>query len=291
MLRNSNSIYYPQILSSIIIPDGQNQANDQLSMDEKEFLYITGNYAVNNIILGLDFLSYRYPNVRLPSVLCVYALRRLKEVSVLLSYSRVSNQPMRWWDVQQNQEVEGMNPVQKLPFGIQNRNGVRRLPGIQRYGEGLFFEVDVEHVDENERMTFVHSYCHLVMKELEFQCGYPLSSLKEKIYENINGGRYGFLIYTIAGSEGSFGGLVSLLPYDRGAREAPLQKMVAIASQRAEHCPSDPICRNEEGHCFACLDLPETSCRLWNKDLDRRIFLKYIQREAPQEEDNDDILD
>ena len=63
--------------------------------------------------------------------------------------------------------------------------------------------------DDNHLAKFllIHSFSHLIIKELEFLCGYPSSSVSERIYcdtDIMNG----LLIYTIAGSEGSFGGLI-----------------------------------------------------------------------------------
>ena len=57
----------------------------------------------------------------------------------------------------------------------------------------------------------VHTFSHLIMRELEFACGYPTASLKERLYisSEENDFMAGILIYTTDGSEGSMGGLVS----------------------------------------------------------------------------------
>ena len=52
----------------------------------------------------------------------------------------------------------------------------------------------------------IHSFSHLLMRELEFSCGYPTASLKERLY--ISDRMAGLLIYTAEGSEGSMGGLI-----------------------------------------------------------------------------------
>jgi hypothetical protein len=51
----------------------------------------------------------------------------------------------------------------------------------------------------------------MMMRELEFSCGYPTASLKERLYISTNAEKQmsGLLIYTAEGSEGSMGGLVS----------------------------------------------------------------------------------
>ena len=88
----------------------------------------------------------------------------------------------------------------------------------------------------------------------------------------------GFLIYTIAGSEGSYGVLISLLPNDTNSSEGRILKIIEMAALRASTCPNDPICKSEEGHCFACVDLPEISCQIWNKNLDRDKFVKCLTK-------------
>ena len=126
------------------------------------------------------------------------------------------------------------------------------------------------------------------MKEMEFQCGYPLTSLKEKIFIDNGNNIAGFLIYTIAGSEGSYGGLISRTDDRR------IIRLIERGAERAKHCTNDPICINDgDAHCFACLDLPETSCCKFNQDLNRRIFLENFfpenENEATEENRADDL--
>ena len=107
-------------------------------------------------------------------------------------------------------------------------------------------------------------------------CGYPASSLQERLY--IGDDMNGFLIYTIAGAEGSYGGLVSLVKSDK------FSKVIQSALHRATDCSSDPICyhTNQQGQgvggtnlaaCYACTLLPETSCEEFNRFLDRYLIV------------------
>ena len=59
-------------------------------------------------------------------------------------------------------------------------------------------------------MYLVHTFSHLIMRELEFRCGYPTASLSERIFvsNDENYKMYGCLIYTAEGAEGSMGGLI-----------------------------------------------------------------------------------
>lgn len=86
----------------------------------------------------------------------------------------------------------------------------------------------------------------------------------------------GVLIYTIAGSEGSYGGLTSLCDDNK------IGKLIQSAMIRAKDCATDPICYHTSGQgvgylnlsaCFSCSLLPETSCEMFNSFLDRRVLI------------------
>lgn len=254
----------------------------------EEFYYITNAaiYGNNNQRIERDFWSIRYPNLQSGRIRRIYALQKLKETSALMSYKRVSTDSKKWWSISKEREVEQCNPESLRPFS--DRFDPTYMPAMESYGEGLLFEVDATGIDDNlELFTFAHTFCHLLMKEMEFLCGYPVTSLKEHIYQE--GQIIGFLIYTIQGSEGSYGGLISLMPNDRnsyGANgDAKILKLIDSAIDRAKDCPNDPICSNDEnhpGHCFACVDLPETSCEHWNQHLNRSLFMRYVMPQQNQ---------
>src|SRR5690606_4391001 len=107
---------------------------------------------------------------------------------------------------------------------------VRWLPAIEQFGEGIFLHVNPEYlkdwlqrpdvVEEAKRQRLgeelegsrfnrtpthlgaiywaLHSLSHALMAELALVCGYPISSLKERIYSSGVGqaDRFGILIYT-----------------------------------------------------------------------------------------------
>ena len=276
-MRGSQSLYLPNIVSSIFIPfnDPSQVAKSEDELDLQEFRYLIDDSKYNdNRLVGpnRDLVATRKNVDNLPKFIKrITTLERLKETSVLLSYNRLAkpNEQRQWYDVSQKKERNDMMPVSKKPF--KKLNDLTWMPAVEAYGEGILFEMDLKEVSIEERCTFAHTFCHIVMKELEFQCGYPLTSLKEKIFIDSDNNRAGFLIYTIAGSEGSYGGLVSLT--DDGS----IIKLIDRGTKRAKHCTNDPICINEpDAHCFACLDLPETSCSKFNNDLNRKVFLKYF---------------
>lgn len=88
---------------------------------------------------------------------------------------------------------------------------------------------------------------------------------------------FGFLIYTVAGAEGSYGGLVSQ------ANEKDFFRILKSALIRATDCASDPICyHSEEGQgigglnmaaCYSCSLLPDITCEEFNCFLDRALLI------------------
>jgi hypothetical protein len=132
-----------------------------------------------------------------------------------------------------------------------------------------------EKIRTNEAKHFlIHTFAHLLMRELEFTCGYPTASLKERLY--ISPRMSGVLIYTAEGAEGSMGGLVSQ------AYPNKINELIKGALQRAEDCSSDPLCWESDGQgifnqnlaaCFSCSLISETACEEFNLGLDRRFLI------------------
>ena len=125
------------------------------------------------------------------------------------------------------------------------------------------------------KFIFIHTFSHILVKELKFLTGYSASSISERLYINEDD-MQGVLIYTMAGAEGSFGGLVSQANSER------FTKILYSALARAKDCASDPICYHSEGQgvgglnlasCYSCGLLPETSCEEFNSYLDRAMLI------------------
>jgi hypothetical protein len=121
------------------------------------------------------------------------------------------------------------------------------------------------------------------MSELSLECGYPLSSLKERVYSSGAGqtDRYGLLIYTsTAGGQGTLGGLSGMAHR--------VGELLTRAMKRLELCSNDPICAehapngdHDDRHlhgaaCHACLLIPETSCEARNTRLDRGLLVPTV---------------
>ncbi|MGW2542087.1 DrmB family protein [Kitasatospora sp. NPDC001574] len=132
------------------------------------------------------------------------------------------------------------------------------------------------------RYWLVHTFAHILIRELALSCGYSAASLSERLYAWPEAeGREpaaGLLICTTASdSDGTLGGLVQL------SEPARLERVVADALRKATRCSSDPICAMRTPQkpedflhgaaCHCCVMASETSCERANRFLDRRFLL------------------
>ncbi|MDW8420176.1 MAG: DUF1998 domain-containing protein, partial [Chitinophagales bacterium] len=125
------------------------------------------------------------------------------------------------------------------------------------------------------RKLLIHTLSHLLMRELEYVCGYPTSSLSERLF--VSDAMHGFLISAFDGTDGYMGGLSNLCnDLDN------LRKIIESAIFRATDCSSDPICIESEGQgvgqlnlaaCHSCTLTPEMTCELSNLYLDRSLVI------------------
>lgn len=197
----------------------------------------------------------------------------------------------------------------------------RWLPAYTVFGEGLFFEFSEEHlsnwenkkdvieriaplVKRNEEMrekrhfrereisarfVLIHTFAHLLMNRLTFECGYSSAALRERIYiSTLQGATMGgLLIYTADGdSEGTMGGLV------RMGKPGNLEPVILRALESAKWCSSDPICMEMgEGSgqgpdscnlaaCHNCALVPETACEEFNRFLDRGVVVGDFEQKV-----------
>lgn len=165
----------------------------------------------------------------------------------------------------------------------------RYFPAVEMYGEGILFEFGIEHFNAKSKCEikkFIHTFSHIIMKELEFECGYSITTLKERLYchfdNNDNPIHLGVLVYALSGSNGSLGGLSSLFNNDQEISQKNIYKIIKNAIIRAKDCPNDPICSTEDdlannntASCYACSLIPEISCEKFNKDLDRNFLIGF----------------
>ena len=129
------------------------------------------------------------------------------------------------------------------------------------------------------KMVFLHTFAHLLIRQLSFDSGYSSASLREKIYCDKGGDRkmQGVLIYTAAGdADGTLGGLV------RQAKSDRFPDTLKSMLDNSVWCSNDPLCMESKGQgfeslnlaaCYACCLMPETSCEMFNKFLDRALVV------------------
>ncbi len=192
------------------------------------------------------------------------------------------------------------------------------LPAYLVYGEGLFFSFDEDALQKWEtrpevlkrvdvltrayasaqqrrrlrdrdfkaRFLLVHSFAHLLMNQLTFDCGYSSAALRERLYvsDDPSDRQASVLIYTAAGdAEGTMGGLV------RMGKPGYLENVLAAALSGATWCGSDPICMEigsttgqgpdacNLAACHSCGLVPETACEEFNRFLDRGVVVGTIE--------------
>ena len=230
----------------------------------------------------------------------VVQLHRLREVLALIGFTRLEA-AMR--DIHGEYDTD----VERAEIALEPS----WYPAIENRGEGVFVQLRSDAVErwqrrpevrrrldelhgghkawvENRKVQMVfpggpyvllHTLAHLLIQSLAMRCGYPASSLRERIYaEN---GRYGLLVYTgTPDAEGTLGGLV------QQARH--IEDHLAEALRTGQLCSNDPICaqhapaesmRNAYLHgaaCHGCTLIAETSCEMRNDYLDRALVVPVL---------------
>lgn len=231
---------------------------------------------------------------------------RLREVNALIGFTRVEPP---------EEAKEGGAPPPRAPLA----NGKPEwIPATEVRGEGIFLRFNSQQLaewllrpgvkareaallqghkafraarklsppeDNFPGITYVllHTFAHVLIRELALECGYSAASVRERIYASGYGqdpDMAGVLVYTAApDSDGTLGGLAQLGQPDR------LGELIAQALARARICASDPLCaehvpdhdRSLHGAaCHACSFVAETSCEIGNRYLDRSLLVPTL---------------
>jgi hypothetical protein len=237
------------------------------------------------------------------TITLVLLLERLREVNALLGFTRVESP----------NEGSGEDAAPRAPLG---RSAPDWVPATQVYGEGIFIRFNtnalsswangdaVKSLDARlhtghrgwrhkrslnpiegypgARYVMLHTFAHMLMRELALECGYNAASIRERIYGEVDGDKdqAGFLIYTAAAdSDGTLGGLVEL------GKPENLGRLLRQALERARVCASDPLCSEHDpskdqslhgAACHACSFVSETSCERGNRYLDRSLVVPTL---------------
>lgn len=289
------------------------QQNEDISIPESEFrfqeysIYVGNNVTEKELITKriTDFSNYIDSDVLKDNFDSIVLLEKMRETIAFTGFSR-------------------LNPENKLSqkdrIAMLSDRDVDWLPANVVHGEGLFFEFKHNKIKEWKQskgdtssfsrvignyhqyqsglnpdyimrdldpvFLMIHTFAHLLIKRLCYNCGYGSSSLKERIYYSNNDATkmYGVLIYTAASdSEGSLGGLVN-----QGGEQF-LSKNINEALEDAAWCSADPVCievglSNGQGPgsangaaCHNCAIVSETSCEEFNLLLDRAAVVGTLE--------------
>lgn len=228
----------------------------------------------------------------------IMLVNKLRETRALTGFSRVF--------ATNNQTLAG----RKAMLWKNNTSWNNWLPAYEVYGEGIFFEFNEEqlskweqqpevvsriqrlderysNVQQNRRLgeqeitprfVLLHTFAHILMNRLTFECGYSSAALKERLYvsNDLANPMSGVLVYTADGdAEGTMGGLV------RMGKQGYIEPVIRRALQDATWCSVDPVCTEIGGSggqgpdscnlaaCHNCALVPETACEHFNRFLDR----------------------
>ena len=263
-----------------------------------EFEVLTDIHEPNRKSKGLEFNEIIIPNSLQSYFKTIKQVNTVSLTNTQLGFGRV-NMPTSKLD-DSGKIVAPGDEMKPIFDGIPS--DIYVLPANQIYGEGLFFAFDMATIErwaeENDlndhykcqldngalgeflyqeislygraKFYLLHTFSHVLMKELEFTCGYPTASLSERLYYSDK--MCGVLIYTADGAEGSMGGLVWQ------GQPRLISSIIESAMKRAVNCSSDPLCwENEDSlnraSCFGCTMVSETSCEYQNMGLDRRALV------------------
>lgn len=224
----------------------------------------------------------------------IVRIERLREVMVLQGFMRIDPP---------EPEADSMASMVRLNTKKPNS----WLPGVEIHGEGIFIEFNKQTVERwlanptmrklsshykeaferysaergwenakerNGEYVLLHTFAHLIIKEMSLQSGYSSTAIRERIYSSTS--MCGVLFYTgSADKEGSLGGLVEL------GEEASFKKLLKAAILNALLCTNDPECANSHinpdningSACHSCCMIAETACENGNRLLDRGLIV------------------
>lgn len=234
----------------------------------------------------------------------VLLLERLREVNALIGYTRVEA------------PEESADEDERPPMADLCKGRPSWIPAGEVHGEGIFIRFNEKAISDWEKLeavkrrdqkieqghrgwrnargldpevgypgiryTMLHSFAHLLIRELALECGYNAASIRERIYAGTGESPMaGILIYTAAAdSDGTLGGLVDL------GKPENLGRLIEQALNRSMVCSSDPLCSEHNpsedrslhvASCHACTFVAETSCERGNRYLDRALLVETFE--------------
>ena len=241
-------------------------------------------------------------SARCEGIEAVIQLHRLREILALIGFTRFEAVTP---DINGEYETD----VERAEIALEPQ----WFPAVENRGEGIFVQLregavkewlgrpsvvqridglvtghDLWMADRKVKRPFpggpyvlLHTLSHLLIQSIAMRCGYPASSIRERIYADALAGRFGILLYTGSpDAEGTLGGLV------QEARH--LENHLLLALRMAALCSNDPICAQHApgasmekrwlhgAACHGCALVAETSCEMRNDYLDRALVVPVV---------------
>ena len=253
-----------------------------------------------------DFFARQLPKAKwtapwMKGIERVVLVQRLREVTAMVGFTRFEATST---DLKGELQLD----VERAAISID----ARWLPAVENRGEGIFLQFSALEIERwlkkskvlergaqlsggfeswkknrggkggdfhGQSFYLLHSLSHILMTQLSLDCGYPASSLRERLY-CLEGGKYGILIYTASNdAQGTLGGLIE------AGRE--IKRHFRSALEMARLCSNDPVCAGHQpsaehdplngAACHACLFVAETSCEQRNQFLDRCLVVPTVE--------------
>jgi hypothetical protein len=232
----------------------------------------------------------------------VIQVHRLREILALIGFTRFEAVTP---DINGEYETD----VERAQIALEPQ----WFPAVENRGEGVFLQIRADRVkkwlgrpavvqrleglatghklwmdDRQAKRPFpggpyvlLHTLSHLLIQSLAMRCGYPASSIRERIYANAQAEGFGILLYTGSpDADGTLGGLV------QEARH--IEDHLVLALRMGALCSNDPICAQHApgtsmekrwlhgAACHGCALVAETSCEMRNDYLDRALVVPVL---------------
>src|SRR5699024_5274237 len=231
VLKNSLNVYRPELIQTLSLSDKYklNGVPTISEIQSQEFMILNGESSQeesDKLKVRESFRSTADDSI----IRLVNYVDRLQELIVQTNFHRV--QPAD--DESSFQNATEIQSKDSMLFS--NNVKGRWYPAKKVYGEGIFIEFNpnvLKTWEENEVVMeryknlkertenfylsskfqsassiLVHTVSHALIREFSRHSGYPMTSINEKLYLNIEGNRFGLLLYvTDSDRAGTFGGL------------------------------------------------------------------------------------
>lgn len=295
---------YPRTDFDIALENRKLKIKEFVEIKEMEYAAFTHH---DDVRYQKNYRFFKATEDSVPSYLSKYFSRiikieRLREVMVLQGFMRIDPP---------EPEADSLGKMVKL--SVTKKPGAW-LPGVEINGEGIFIEFNRASVakwltipnikrlsaqykglfaaycdgrgwenakERNAEYVLLHTFAHLIIKEMSLQSGYSSTAIKERIYSSPT--MCGVLFYTgSSDKEGSLGGLVEL------GEEEKFKQLLKAALENAIMCTTDPECSNSDidpdtlngSACHSCCMISETACENGNRLLDRSFITPLGKKES-----------